>query len=199
MTYQELIDKLNNREPFSFSRFGDGEFACMLYRSGANCDGHKYFPDLGERLNQAWKDKRGIVGTQRYGQAMYPIFTHTGIDADVLHKASINGELQEFMDSLIYKGNDIILVGPKRLIGVVPSRTFIEVPLKNAWEQYDYILEMIQFHIQKWDIVLYCCGMMAEVLIHDLHDKKLTQIDCGSVFDPYVGVNSRQYHKKLKI
>jgi hypothetical protein len=199
MTYQELINKLNNREPFSFSRFGDGEFACMLGKSGANCDGHEYFPDLGERLNQAWNDPKGIIGTQRYGQAMYPQFTHTGIDADILHKASINGELDLLVNTLDARRYDIIMIGPSRLRGAILCSTFIEVPLKNAWEKYDYTLERLRFHVQKWDIILYCCGMMAEVLIHDMYSDDITQIDCGSVFDPYVGVNSRMYHKKLKL
>ncbi len=201
MTYQEIINKLNDQEPFSFSRFGDGELNCMFGKTGANCDGHEYFPDLGERLNKAFLEPKGVVGVQRYGYSMYKdrLGPNVWADADVLHRASIAGELKEFLDSLYAKNHDIVFVGPERLRGAIPSRTFIDVPLKNAWENYDYTLKRLGFHIMKWDIVLYCCGMMAEVLIHDLHDEKLTQIDCGSLFDPYVGVKSRQYHHKLKL
>ena len=199
MTYQELISKLNNRENFSFSRFGDGEFACMLGKSGANCDGHEYFPDLGERLNQAWNEPKGIVGTQRYGQAMYPQFTHTGIDADILHKASIAGELVEFLNAL--DRVNFILVGPSHLrrLYIPKPDHFIEVPTKNAWRDYSRIQAEVLMASAPDDVVLYCCGMMAEVLIWDMYSDDFTQIDCGSVFDPYVGVNSRQYHKKLKL
>ncbi len=200
MTYNELIYNLNHRINLSFSRFGDGEFACMLGKPGANCDGHEYFPDLGERLNQAWKDKRGIVGTQRYGQAMYPTFTHTGIDADILHKASINGELGEFFKAL--KGRQLFMIGPMRLhtLNIIKSGDiFRDIPLKNAWTDYDMVKEYIHGVVCPDDVVLYCCGMMAEVLIWDMYSDDITQIDCGSVFDPYVGVNSRQYHKKLKL
>ena len=168
----------------------------MLGKSGANCDGHEYFPDLGERLNQAWKDKRGIVGTQRYGQAMYPIFTHTGIDADILHKASINGELEVFFDFLWDFGDKVIRVGPKHLEN--PWWRFIEVPLKNAWTKYADILEEVNRLVQPGDVVLYCCGMMAEVLIWDMYSDDFTQIDCGSVFDPLANVKSRKYHHNLK-
>ena len=197
MTYQELIDKLKSSEPFSFSRFGDGEFACMLGKKGANCDGHEYYPDLGKALNKAWDEPRGIIGTQRYGQAIYPQFTHTGIDADILHKASIGEELGEFCMNL--RHTDLIIVGPKHIEGLMVWREFIEVPERNAWLQHDQILEQLRNMIQKWDVVLYCCGMMAEVLIWELYDKKIIQIDCGSVFDPYCGVKSRNYHHKLKL
>jgi len=197
MTYQEIINKLNNREPFSFSRFGDGEFACMLGKQGANCDGHEYFPDLGERLNKAWSEPKGIIGTQRYGQAMYPQFKHTGIDADILHKASINGALDSFFNAL--EGKEIVLVGPRHLRSLDLNQLFIQVPNKNAWLEYDAIKIELEEATIKGDVVLYCCGMMAEVLIWDMYSDDFTQIDCGSVFDPYVGINSRQYHKKLKI
>jgi len=39
--------------------------------------------------------------------------------------------------------------------------------------------------------------MMSEVLIDQLSYSENTFIDCGSVFDPYVGVKSRRYHHKL--
>lgn len=197
MTYQELINKLNNREPFSFSRFGDGEFACMLGKSGANCDGHEYFHDLGERLSQAWNDPKGIIGTQRHGQAMYPQFKHTGIDADILHKASINGELQVFIDAL--RERQVFMIGPMHLNALKIHDLFRDVPLKNAWLDYDMVTEYVREIVCPGDVVVYCCGMMAEVLIWDNYRDDITQIDCGSVFDPYAGVKSRRYHANIKL
>lgn len=205
MTYLQLIGKLERNEPFSFSRFGDGEFNCMFGKCGANCDGHQYYTDLGERLNEAWNDPKGIIAVQRLGYEMYKDrLEGEYADADILHRASIKGELDLFLEVLKSRKQDIILVAPERLKNAIPCRTFIEVPLKNAWLEYEHTLERIRFHVNKYDIVLYCCGMMAEVLIHDMFNfepvvDKFTQIDLGSVLDPYVGVNSRTYHKKLNI
>jgi hypothetical protein len=50
--WTESIKTCNN---FSFIKFGDGEFYCMMGMSGANCDQHPYTKELGDKLNSAWK------------------------------------------------------------------------------------------------------------------------------------------------
>ena len=166
----------------------------MQGKSGANCDGHKYYPDLGVKLLRAWNEPKGVVALQRLARDQFKIEGDYP-DADILHRASIKGELGLLMD-VIAKRN-VVLVGPAHLRKLTFYNGFIEVPLKNAWKQYENIL--LSIALSSSDVILYCCGMMAEVFIHAFHVDDITQIDCGSVFDPYVGVNSRQYHKKLKI
>ena len=69
-TYEDLISKLQNNEPFSFSRFGDGEINCILGASPGqdatqNCDKHKYFKDMGMRLYKILESKpKYIMGMQ---------------------------------------------------------------------------------------------------------------------------------------
>jgi len=169
----------------------------MFGKKGANCDGHTYFPDLRERLCKAWDYPKGIIAVQRLGWEIYRdrLGENDLADADILHRASIKGELDLFLDQL----KDVILVGPKHLRKMTIYRDFVEVNTRNAWLSYSDTLEEVNRLVQPGDVVLYCCGMMAEVLIHDMYAEDITQIDCGSVFDPYVGVNSRQYHKNLKI
>lgn len=199
MTYDELISNLKEGTNFSFSRFGDGELACMFGKTGANCDGHTYFPDLGKALFNTWINPKGIIGMQRYGYNMYKddLGPNRWPDADVLHRASIRGELNRFCETLYDR--HVILVGPEHLRPMKWINIFIEVPLKNAWIKYDHILERIQYNVKDHCIVLYCCGMMAEILIWEMFSDRFTQVDTGSVFDPYCGVKSRTYHKKLKI
>ena len=48
MTFKEHIDKIVNKEMYSFSRWGDGEWLCLLGAKGMNCDKHQYFPELRE-------------------------------------------------------------------------------------------------------------------------------------------------------
>ena len=198
MTYEEIISNLENGMNFSFSRFGDGEFNCMYGKHGANCDGHTYFSDLGARLEIAWNNPKGVVALQPHAKRIYKIEGDYP-DADVLHKASIRGELHHFAKAVTKR--NYILVGPNHLkqSGVYDSERFIEVPLKNAWLSYPDILEEVNRLVKPNDVILYCCGMMAEVLIYDMYATDITQIDCGSVFDPYVGVKSRNYHHKLKL
>lgn len=199
MTYPELVDSVKNGVNFSWSRFGDGELNCMYGKSGANCDGHEYYPDLSKQLIKAFVNPKGIVGMQRYGYEMYKseLGPNVWADADILHKASINGELNLFMDALKHK--QVILVGPERL-GALPFLSqIIPVPLKNAWNDYKRVSSLLKEFMCSDAIVLLCCGMMAEVLIWDLCREDVTMIDAGSVFDPYCGYNTRNYHKKLAI
>lgn len=52
-----MCEKLRKREPFSFARYGDGEWNAIYGKKGANCDGHEYFPDMGERLRRIVKKR----------------------------------------------------------------------------------------------------------------------------------------------
>jgi len=53
-------------------------------------------------------------------------------------------------------------------------------------------------------VILFCASMMSNVLIDELHNLAkqptidATLIDIGSVFDMYVGVNSRSYMRNKK-
>ena len=94
------------------------------------------------------------------------------------------------------ESRELILVGPKHLDRMFDAG-FIGVPDRNAWLDYkrvrsdlvDRLAAMIK------PVVLFCAGMMSNVLIDDLSKEDgVTLIDCGSVFDPYVGVCSRKYH-----
>lgn len=195
MTYQEIINKLNDNEQFSFSRFGDGEFNCMRGKEGSNCDDHTYFKDLGVKLALAWNEPRGVVALQRYAKEIYAIDSDLP-SADVLHHASMESGLKSFFEAL--RGRTVILVGPQHIhFDFIHYKVL--VTLKNAWLLKEYVQKELKPFLVKNNVILYACGMMAEVLIWENYSDDYTQIDVGSVFDPYCGVISRQYHKKLKL
>ena len=196
MTYDDIIHNLYQKKNFSFSRFGDGEWNCMLGKHGANCDGHTYFSDLGEALQKAWDEPRGVVAVQRLAREQFKI-EGDHPDADVIHRASINGELDSLFTALSDK--DVVLVGPKHLSKLGYPWTHVITDTKNAWMQHRSVKTTLQMWLDMDVVILYCCGMMAEVLIWELYNENFTQIDIGSAFDPYVGVKSRMYHNKLKI
>jgi hypothetical protein len=201
MTYDEMIDKIKNCENFSFARYGDGELNCMIGKQGANCDGHQYFDDLGKALAKAFLNPRGVRNSvQRMVREelneQYD-WDFTGYpDADILHRASINGELDRFIDAI--REREVVIVGPMHLANYWYDH-FVAVPKTDAWLDKDRIQAELSKFINKDVVILYCCGMMAEVLIWENYHEDITQIDCGSVFDPYVGVKSRRYYHKLKI
>ena len=195
MTYNDIITALINGDNFSFSRFGDGEMYCANGQQGTNCDGHEYFADLGEALNRVLNDPRGVMGLMDKAQALKDRLAW--VDGTILVKASVSGELHRFERAL--NGRDTIMVGPAHLRKLTFYSSFIEVPLKNAWKDHNAIRRKIEKVVWPECVVVYACGMMAPVLIWELYREDFSQIDAGAVFDPYCGVKSRQYHKKLKI
>jgi hypothetical protein len=209
VTFLRIIDHLKSGKPFKFSRFGDGEWNCIFNKQGHNCDGHSYFPDLGASLRRVILSQPGyIVGIQPLSMSYERTdqikdfckgLNINWVNADVLHNASIDKKLHQFIDAL--KGKYIIVVGPAHLAGFFVNCVHIVVPGKNCWLEYENIRQQIEFHVDGVNnaVVLLAASMMSEVLIDDFADHHHTFIDIGSVLDPYCNVKSRRYHHKLKI
>lgn len=210
MTYENVLKKLKDREAFSFSRWGDGEWNAVLGVTGANCDGHQYFPDMGKRLREIIQRKPGYtLGMQPHSMSeRYKNFDRLKeflktvdiqwANADIFHHASINGEIGKLIEAV--KERYLIIVGPAHLSKIFDCVHIITPPI-NCWLNYEEIRQQIDFHIDGVNnaVVLFSASMMSNVLIDDFHDRHHTLIDTGSVFDPYCNVFSRTYHFNLKI
>ena len=204
MTFEQHLVKIQNEERYSFSRWGDGEWNCLLGVNGMNCDKHNYYTDLGNRLERILASSpKYYIGLQNLAQRQRPeiidLYTKghnlNWSASDIFHNASIKGRLVHFFNVL--RNRRVILVGGKHLKGF-RDWEFIEIPQVNCWLSYEDTLAQLKETITDDCIVLFCASMMSNVLIDDL-DGRCTLIDTGSVFDPYVGVKSRTYHKTLKV
>jgi hypothetical protein len=206
-TYRVMLDNLKSNKVFKFARYGDGEIYCMSGKVGHNCDKHTYFPDLGvELIDSIQREPDYMVGIQPLSVDHLPkeVNYYFGdfrklYNADVLHNASIEGKLNEFLGALA--GRYIILVGPFHLADLFKSCVHIVIPSVNCWTEYENVKQQIEFHTDGVNnaVVLLASSMMSEVLISDFADYHHTFIDVGSVLDPYAGVKSRRYHQKLKV
>lgn len=205
MTYKELIQKLIDKEPFAFSRWGDGEWSAVAGKQGKNCDGHKYFADMGKVLRQIVSIKQPYcMGLQPIKHKLFSLgakYEQDWIDADILHNASIDGILTDLYDAL--KDRNVVLIGNERHRNLPFINTFIEVPKVNAWQQSGNVWASCKTEMTKGKelVFIFCAGMMSNVLIDSLYKSynNATYIDTGSVFDPYLGFNTRSYHKKLDL
>ena len=202
---EDIIKKIENKENFAFSRFGDGEWLNIRKSPGQNCDGNIYFHELGDRLKNIVENKQDYyIGAQNLkwnlpsDSAQYKAnFYH---DSDVFHFASMDGKLQPLFEVL--KKVHIVYIGNSNLSQLPFINEFIEIPMNNVWTQYNKVLNKISSTFtNNHKLYLLSAGMCANVFIHDLWalDKTNSYIDVGSVFDPYIGRNSRSYHKNLKI
>jgi hypothetical protein len=210
------VGLLAAQTPFSFSRFGDGEWSAIFGAAGANCDGHEYFPELGRDLRDA------IVKPLPYFYAMQPralktegariaaFLSENGIrmhwhDSDVFHEANRTGRLYPLVDQL--RRMTVVLIGPASLRAIDPAvfpvSHFIEIPPVNCYEKKHDILSEIVRHAETAGaspvVYAFSASMTANVLIHDLYPRlgdRSWFIDFGSLWDVYAGVNSRLYFKQ---
>ena len=213
LTFDDIRDMIRNGENFSFSRFGDGEWAAILGVDGKNCDGHKYYADMGEELGdilrrrqtyriamqpKAMRDMAQLIAGWCVGARCKIVWD----DADVLHNASQEGKLLALCDDL--KGRDVILVGPPHHKGLKDKyfrvKHHVVVPDEDVWPKFDEIFYEIDGCVKENDVVLISMSMPSCILIDKLARKycdTITCIDCGSVWEPYLGRCNRKYHYKI--
>jgi glycosyltransferase involved in cell wall biosynthesis len=176
-------DKIKNNENFTFVKRGDGEIACMTQTTGANCDGHPYTKELGDKLKESFeflKDKADIV--EWNDQKNYNVLLH--------RKDNDLEKLRNFWMTIKESPRRKMFIGPERLHGVVDFLKideFYPVPEVNAFE---FLKGTAVTAVEDNDIWILSCGMPAKWVIAELIKKNpnITCIDAGSSFDPiFVG------------
>jgi len=209
---RQLSKDIREGKPFTFSRWGDGEWRAVLGTvRGANCDGHAFFPEMGEELQAVLRSQPSyLMGMQPFatrllGQRIEKWLasnklTFNWINADVFHKAAGNGKLGRLIQAL--QERKVVIVGPdhlKRINKLVPYAQFVDVPPKNAFLARRKIVRETLAALDSIDepaVVSVSASMPAEIILHELYAKagqRHTLIDFGSLWDQYVGVKSRKY------
>lgn len=206
-SFDIMLQMIRDNKPFSYARYGDGEWNAILQKKpgGRNCDGHEYFPDLGLELRRILESRPSYyLGLQRLASEQnagnkefdWLVALNKWTDNEIMHRASIKGRLKEFID--LFETKNVIIVGNDSFYSLpFHVDALIEIPTKDCWKSFSSIKRQIGELIEGGELVLYCASMMSEILIDEFKDCMITQIDCGSVFDPYVGIKSRSYHKNL--
>ena len=126
--------------------------------------------------------------------------------ADILHTASIKGQLNLFFAALKTR-KEIILVAPdylRKIKNKIDYKHFVSVPVSNCWTESERIVSEIKVLITEFDnpIVLFVASMPANIMVDTLHKdvgQKVSLLDIGSVLDPYAGKHTRTYHNKIII
>jgi len=217
----ELTNKLRQQKPFTFVRYGDGEWANIFYdqhNKEQNCDGNLYYPELGDALKEiVLSEPDYYMGIQwcifdapefcPVRESVYNLIRNLRIDwvnANELHRASEFGNIQPFFCELFE--NDLIIVGAK-YFEVLPHVSHIVIPDVNCWLERDRIIDEIYSALADRTIserghvvILFMAGMAANYLIHEIYGQygyKHTLIDIGSVLDPYIGRPRRRYQNKI--
>jgi len=216
-------DYLLEKIAFIWVRYRDGENLAM-FKPGAdrgNCDNHKYFPDMGERLKESliWfnknKWKLNIFvnydwGTDDMKEVSRNFLVDNNIDLtwtigahmifnSFLNKDGSPGSMAKFLD-IIRDNERVVLVANESLFNFSTSMMIpevVRVPKVDCWLSYDLTLKRCSDLTGrgKKKIFLFCAGMMSEVLIRDLAALYPcnTYMDIGCMFDFIVGLENRSY------
>jgi hypothetical protein len=218
--------KVAARQPFYHSRWNDGEARAMTLpgESQANCDGHRYFADMGEAL------KRTFVEILDYANVSSNILVGTMLDTDPEHPtcdilrdvaddASSNlhdvrftvGEfwLREtgpapvgmcaLLDALHESKRMTVLIGNN---AIRPARhcmgaEFVAVPAVDAWLHRDRI-ERTCKDVGDYATFVWCCGFVGKVVSWEIFKEfpNTTHIDAGHTFDGVFGNLSREWMRR---
>ena len=204
---ETFIRHLKEKERFSFARFGDGEINAVFGLTGMNCDGHEYFPEMGRELFKILKGEtdyylgEAAIAQRVWGEQLdqFLIGTdHNWINADTLHLASIDDTIWPFFEALSER--DVVLVGPPHVHEqkLFKVRQNVTIPEKNCWLDGERINNEISVDADGHTVICWCASMAATVWI-DAWSKYASNLDMGSLIDPYVGRITRSHHKKIKL
>lgn len=193
-----LIERIHKKRPFTLSRWGDGEWYCLLGASGQNSDKQPYHPSLSEDLKYVLSDlayrMRAYKGTDHIDYILGMRFPdqpdlQVGIPNwlkrnDLLslkwfnagliwHDLSVAGRICSLFEA--YKTLPLIIVGPPHLQALVRSflpdlTSFVEVPLVDAWQAVDVI--------EKDVLALY--------EIHSRDSQVIVSFSCGITAKPLI-------------
>lgn len=198
------VERLSLGEPFTFARYGDGEWLAILGRYGIlNADGCVIDKPLSDLL-------RGVVRAQRpYQHAMLTIamreygdeisawlkdnnITMPWYGGNVFLYQSLKGNLFPLVSAI--RKRRVLFVGNSRLRGLneygfFEYKDYIETPPIDAYKSRDRIMNDVFRSIDKnrVDFIGWSAGFAAKVFIDEVftHHPEITQIDFGSMFDGY--------------
>lgn len=189
-----------------FSRFGDGEWYAILGRKGTNIDGCSYEPPgLSQDLRVAAISPPPLVTNALQGlvrskpelmREIRGVVPEVGTwpDADVFREAAKAGKHWELLE----RGR-VCLVGPVHLgkLGTLQVVT----PVRDAYHHRVTVMRKMWELRREVDTFLLSCGFLANVVIHHMSKPLgpyVSLLDVGAIWDPWCGVVSRPWQKKLQ-
>lgn len=210
-------NRLKNNEPFSFVRYGNGEWDGVLgtrKRTGSGSqrlDVPGLKQDLYRSLMQVYKPGNYLLGMQNYMQkrkewrsVVHWLSVHAPHlvwhNADVFHWASSRVELWPLIREL--KEKPLVFIGPpfmRRISKRLPYVGYVEVRPQNCYQNKAQIRKAI-LEQPRPAVFCFSAGPTTKPLIYELFPvlgEENFLIDFGSLWDVYCGVKSRSYHKRI--
>lgn len=209
--YTYYVDKLKNNIPFSFSKYGDGEWNAMIGKTGYNGDDNEFFPQMGEQLRSA------VIRPLEYTYAIkYSAIRNDGKkiasflkknnsnliwqNADVFTCASQEEQCYPLIREL--KQKQLVIIGPEHLYTLknicFKHMDFIEIPDRNCYLKLNTIINKILTYNKNKSGIIYSlsASMTANIIIHKLFPlvgKENWLINFGSLWNVYIDKETREH------
>ena len=216
---RDYVEQVQLGLPFSFARYGDGEWHCILGNFGErNSNGCTYTKPLsdvlraGLRKGHPYEHSILRIARRNLGPLIEKFLINHEIQiewtlGDTILEESLKGNIFPLIEQLRTKR--ILYVGPKHCrglnrMGFFSYVDYIQPPPRNAFTVRHDIVRNIAGSIKENNVqvVGYSSGLASKVFIDDIYqitDGEITQIDFGSMFDGYFGIPSRSYIKRGKL
>lgn len=198
----EVLSKLDSGQNIIFTKYGDGEYNCMIRESGCNVDEDSYHEWLGLSLRNAlvslckkpnvYIGKWWSANVYEYcnevawenGTSVPWAWYHLVLNDDMFF---LNDYMHRFVEFVVHSKRKKILIcnaSNYRLKDFFQADVYIEIPSKNWSFQYGQWRDAVEKCLEKDAIVLISGGMCSKVLIDDITNQyDITCIDLGSSFD----------------
>jgi hypothetical protein len=199
---------VRDRVHFAEAGYRDGEWYCMLGKVGRNINGEKYDPALGALLRRTLLEPVGqwcafwwphpTIGMPAYRMAREWLSKHelnvSWLPDRPISRANELGRARPFYAACATRR--VVIVGPDhmRKLDLFPVAEHVTIPPAIAWKHTADVCKRVMDVYQPDDLVLFCAGMAANVMIHRLWPElrgRATLLDIGAALDPYCGVMSR--------
>ena len=211
------LKKIDNNEPFSFIRLGDGEILTMwpLNWLKVNCDGSAFLPEIKEPMKDIFRHKYDYYhclldcSFDLNGDLFRDFIEETCPDMDLY-----NGEVWQEMvgdgriEELTYtvsKEHHPVFVGGTHfenihlLNGFIHEPIHVKVPNKDSFLHINSIMaEISRLFLEGNRMFLFSAGYTTKIIIDQLFPyigDEAFMVDMGSVFDPFLGILNRDGQK----
>jgi hypothetical protein len=213
-----LLNKLKNKDKFSFSKYADGEFAILVNRgitSSTEKPGENW--TYNPNIDSIYRDE--LLSSFKFNQEGYYVGIscpccvpmehvkwmrdNVGVDKEHLTWANIfvNGNYEKFLNNFVpeFMNHDIIMVANKNAnINSLPFKVEEHIPIGYmAMRENFKLVEELPKRDYKNKLILFCAGPLGNMLAAKMwkSNKNNIYLDIGSTLNPWlVGLN-RDYLK----
>ena len=211
--YQKLVE---NKIPFTFTCWGDGEWKCAMKDPGQTKSGQIFYPELAEDLHQIITNKPlnyfhatddfsfEILGDRISNYLKTNKFDVEWHNWRTFRYATEDSSIYKFIRAT--KKLSTVLVGPQYLqhTHLIRWDGFVPTPECNSYLEKHRIetdiLSVIK-DLPKPVVIFFSIGLAAPVIQNNLFGKighDCYMIDFGSIFDGLIGLKKRIWHSKIQ-